>query len=93
MHLYQSPSDLINLNNGSAYLGGEVLIGSVTKTNTQYQFSITDGNAAIPVIYTGTLPVMFKEGRDTIVKGRMVSGVLQAQQVLAKHDEYYRAEN
>ena len=92
MHLYQSPSELLNINNGNVYLGGQVLEGSVQQIDTQYQFSVTDGNTIIPVIYKGTLPVMFKEGRDTVVKGEMVSGTLQAEQVLAKHDEYYRPE-
>ena len=92
MHLYQSPSELIDTNDGNVYLGGKVLEGSMQQQDTQYQFSITDGDHSIPVIYKGTLPVMFKEGRDTVIRGKMIAGTVQAQQVLAKHDEYYRSE-
>jgi len=92
MHLYQSPSELVNTSAGNVYIGGKVLEGSVHHKETQYQFSITDGDNTVPVIYKGTLPVMFKEGKDTVIRGEMVSGTVKAYQVLAKHDEYYQVE-
>ena len=50
---------------------------------------ITDGAAAIDVRYVGILPDLFREGQGVIAEGRMLSGVFEARNVLAKHDETY----
>ncbi len=45
---------------------------------------------AIPVVYTGVLPDLFREGQGVVVEGRMEKGGhFQATEVLAKHDENY----
>ena len=39
--------------------------------------------------YTRDLPDLFREGQGAIAEGRLVGGVFQASNVLAKHDENY----
>jgi len=45
----------------------------------------------IPVVYDKVLPDLFREGAGVIVHGQMQSnGTFVADEVLAKHDQYYR---
>lgn len=71
---------------------GLVVNGSV-KRNTQnldVLFDIADKNDKVTVHYNGILPDLFREGQGIMVKGRIdQSGILQAEEVLAKHDEKY----
>lgn len=73
--------------------GGLVADGSIKRNETdlQVQFILRDlDGASFPVEYTGLLPNLFKEGQGAIVSGVLdESGVFQADQVLAKHDENY----
>jgi cytochrome c-type biogenesis protein CcmE len=44
----------------------------------------------VPVVYSGILPDLFREGQGIISIGRMNGqGVFEASEVLAKHDENY----
>ena len=52
-------------------------------------FSVTDGNATVPVVYKGILPDLFEEGQGMVGLGRLVDGTFQATEILAKHDENY----
>ncbi|UNK57549.1 cytochrome c maturation protein CcmE [Pseudoxanthomonas daejeonensis] len=52
-------------------------------------FRVTDGDAQLPVVYTGILPDLFREGQAVVATGRMENGVFVAENVLAKHDETY----
>ena len=52
-------------------------------------FKVTDGDAQLPVVYTGILPDLFREGQAVVATGRMRDGVFVAENVLAKHDETY----
>ncbi|WP_285764267.1 cytochrome c maturation protein CcmE [Biformimicrobium ophioploci] len=72
--------------------GGCVVPGSVFRSEESLavRFSITDGVAQVPVKYTGILPDLFAEGEAAVVTGKLQSsGVFEAEQVLAKHDETY----
>ena len=44
------------------------------------QFTLRDvkGTATVPVVYTGSVPDLFRTGRDVVVNGRLVDGVLVA---------------
>jgi cytochrome c-type biogenesis protein CcmE len=54
------------------------------------QFVVTDTAKSIPVVYTGILPDLFKEGKGVVTQGRLgPDGVFRATEVLAKHDENY----
>jgi cytochrome c-type biogenesis protein CcmE len=53
-------------------------------------FQVTDTDKTMPVVYTGILPDLFKEGKGVVVEGKLATdGVFHASQVLAKHDENY----
>ena len=53
------------------------------------RFSVTDGGASVPVTFTGVLPDLFEENQGMVGMGRYVSGVFEATEILAKHDETY----
>ena len=73
-------------------IGGLVEAGSV-KRNTDaltVDFRVTDTMKTIPVVYTGILPDLFKEGKGVVAQGKLgADGVFRASEVLAKHDENY----
>jgi cytochrome c-type biogenesis protein CcmE len=74
-------------------LGGLVEKGSVSRQpgSLQVHFTVTDLKQQIPVVYDGVLPDLFREGAGVIALGRMLpDGTFQAQEVLAKHDQYYK---
>jgi cytochrome c-type biogenesis protein CcmE len=66
-----SPSQLVRLAQpGRSYqLTGTVVRGSVHREGAVLDFGVEDrvGGTAIPVIYTGTVPDPFREGREVIV--------------------------
>jgi cytochrome c-type biogenesis protein CcmE len=73
-------------------MGGLVEPGSLVrqKDALTVNFKITDGAQSIPVIYTGILPDLFKEGKGVVAQGKVHGdGVFKASEVLAKHDENY----
>ena len=53
------------------------------------RFKVTDGAASVPVVFTGVLPDLFKEGQGMIGTGTYEGGVFHATEILAKHDENY----
>ena len=54
------------------------------------RFNVTDTSKTIPVVYTGILPDLFKEGKGVVAQGKLgPDGVFHATEVLAKHDENY----
>ena len=72
-------------------VGGLVVQGSVKRSEgVTVHFDVTDGTATVPVVYTGILPDLFREGQGIISIGKLNgSGVFEATEVLAKHDENY----
>jgi cytochrome c-type biogenesis protein CcmE len=73
-------------------LGGLVEEGSLKREadGLTVRFRVTDTAHAIPVVYSGILPDLFKEGKGVVTQGRLsTDGVFHAEQVLAKHDENY----
>lgn len=72
--------------------GGMVLEGSVSRDpeSLKVSFILTDYQAEVPVQFQGILPDLFREGQGIVALGKLNSaGVLQADEVLAKHDENY----
>ena len=54
------------------------------------RFNVTDTAKTIPVVYTGILPDLFKEGKGVVAQGKLgPDGVFHATEILAKHDENY----
>lgn len=73
-------------------VGGMVEKGSVKRRadGLTVEFVVTDTAKTIPVVYTGILPDLFKEGKGVVAQGRLgPDGVFTASEVLAKHDENY----
>ncbi len=73
-------------------IGGLVEDGSVKREGDGLttRFIVTDTARTIPVVYTGILPDLFKEGKGVVAEGRLgEDGLFTASQVLAKHDENY----
>lgn len=72
-------------------LGGMVADGSFERApgSMDAHFVVDDGDARMPVVYTGILPDLFRENQAVIATGSMRDGVFVAEQVLAKHDETY----
>ena len=72
-------------------LGGLVLAGSIERGDAvTTTFTISDGQSAINVAYSGILPDLFREGQGVIAQGRLAAnGEFSADTILAKHDENY----
>ncbi|MGH8089783.1 MAG: cytochrome c maturation protein CcmE, partial [Stenotrophomonas sp.] len=54
-------------------LGGMVEKASFQRANGSMDahFRVTDGDAQLPVVYTGILPDLFREGQAVVATGRM----------------------
>ena len=78
---------------GKAFrIGGLVETGSLKRADDglTVHFRVTDTAQTIPVVFTGILPDLFKEGKGVVAQGRLgADGVFAANEVLAKHDENY----
>jgi cytochrome c-type biogenesis protein CcmE len=71
-------------------IGGMVEKGSVQRTGVEVRFVVTDTAKSIPVVYSGALPDLFREGKGVVAQGQLgADGVFRAREVLAKHDENY----
>jgi len=73
-------------------MGGLVAMGSVQRTpgSMTVRFTLTDMQHSVPIVYTGILPDLFREGQGIVVHGALAAdGQFTADDVLAKHDEKY----
>src|SRR3989304_2004177 len=73
-------------------IGGLVEQGSVQRQSdgVTVRFVVTDTAKSVPVVYSGILPDLFREGKGVVAQGRLgADGVFSASEVLAKHDENY----
>ncbi|MBX6425599.1 MAG: cytochrome c maturation protein CcmE [Variibacter sp.] len=91
---FNSPTDIVEKEvppGARIRVGGLVRPGSVQRSEgMQIRFEVTDGNAALPVVYRGLLPDLFREGQGVVAEGALdAGGVFRADTVLAKHDETY----
>ena len=75
-------------------IGGLVVGGSMERQegSLDIRFEVTDTACKVPVVYSGVLPDLFREGQGVVAHGRMGEDkVFQADKILAKHDEDYMA--
>lgn len=81
-------------------VGGMVVAGSVERNvgmstnvdtgNLGVRFKVSDGANQVLIHYEGILPDMFAENEAAVAVGRLrADGLLEAEEVLAKHDEKY----
>ena len=95
INLFYPPADIVAGKapvNVPIRVGGMVEKGSVTRSadTLTVSFRLTDFQATVPVVYTGILPDLFGEGQGAVASGVLNGeGIMQATEVLAKHDENY----
>lgn len=73
-------------------LGGLVVKESLQREDDglTVHFQVTDNVESVPVIFTGILPDLFREGEGVVAQGKIANdGTFMADEVLAKHDETY----
>ena len=79
---------------GKAYrLGGMVLPGTLKwdPRPLDLRFTLSDGQASVPVRHRGTPPDLFAENRGAVVEGTWSrDGYFEATTILAKHSEEYK---
>lgn len=94
---FHTPSDIVEKGVPAGQrirLGGLVETGSVVHEGTTIKFKVTDTLKDIPVIFTGVLPDLFREGQGVVTEGVLDgAGGFKADSVLAKHDENYMPRN
>ena len=89
---FYTPSEIISEklpSNKRVKVGGMVREGSVIRNGEDISFVITDYEESISVQYKGIVPDLFKEGSGVVALGYMENNSLNAEKVLAKHDENY----
>jgi len=73
-------------------LGGMVETGSLVMQpdGITVRFVVGDGEARVPVVFSGIVPDLFVEGSGVVAEGSLgPGGTFQATNLLAKHDENY----
>jgi cytochrome c-type biogenesis protein CcmE len=95
INLFYTPTQIANgeaPQNTRIRAGGLVENGSVKRSSDSLEtdFVVTDGAKSVTIRYSGILPDLFREGQGIVAMGKLDgSGVLIADEVLAKHDENY----
>ncbi len=75
-------------------LGGLVEAGSISRDpdGLTLSFSVTDGEASVPVLARAVPPAMFREGIGVVLEGQMGSdGTFTTERLMVKHDNEYQA--
>ncbi|CCQ09697.1 Cytochrome c-type biogenesis protein CcmE, heme chaperone [Pseudoalteromonas luteoviolacea B = ATCC 29581] len=101
INLFYTPSELVN-GKGESHdmpfigqklrIGGMVVPGSVKRDDTtlDVEFKLIDTGPMVTIRYQGILPDLFREGQGIVAQGTLIEPtVVQAFEVLAKHDEEY----
>tara|TARA_B100000941_G_C28204962_1_gene398760 strand:+ start:280 stop:543 length:264 start_codon:yes stop_codon:yes gene_type:complete len=71
-------------------IGGMVKKDSLNINNEEIQFIVTDFKNELIVVYSGTVPNLFSEGKGVVAEGKLQDKKLFiADRILAKHDESY----
>lgn len=92
---YTTPTEL--LRRGPAAEGERVRLGGFVTPGSVQQggvltFIVTDGTTSVTVVSSGGAPSLFEAGKGVVVEGVYSSdGTFQADTVLVKHSDVYRA--
>ncbi|MCF2859415.1 cytochrome c maturation protein CcmE [Pseudoalteromonas sp. SMS1] len=101
INLFYTPSELVNGKGPGLEkptlgqklrIGGMVVPGSVVRdeSSLDVEFKLIDTGPLVTVRYKGILPDLFREGQGIVAQGTLIeSDVIEAFEVLAKHDEEY----
>ncbi len=100
VNLFQTPTQIAN---GEVKVDQVIRIGGLVKESSvqhierkdsqlETRFVVTDKKNDIQVTYNKVLPDLFREGQGVVALGKInAQGVFVASEVLAKHDEEYKA--
>jgi cytochrome c-type biogenesis protein CcmE len=55
----------------------------------RFQLRDRDGTATVPVVYRGSVPDLFKSGREVVVEGKLVGGTFVANSLVTKCPSKY----
>jgi len=76
--------------NKKVRIGGMVKKNSLSISNEEIQFIVTDFKNEVIVTYSGTVPNLFLEGKGVVAEGVLKDkNFFVADRILAKHDEKY----
>ncbi|HJN96350.1 MAG TPA: cytochrome c maturation protein CcmE [Gammaproteobacteria bacterium] len=98
INLFYTPTQVAD---GEVEVGQRIRIGGMVKEGSyvsaedslQVRFETTDFVNAVPILYEGILPDLFREGQGIVAEGTVdAEGVFHASRVLAKHDENYMSQ-
>lgn len=67
---------------GAVQLGGIVVgpvEGDARGDGLRFELRDIKGQETVPVVYTGSVPDMFREGREIMVRGELANGVFTAE--------------
>ena len=71
-------------------VGGMVKKGSISISQNDIKFVVTDFENEILISYSGTVPNLFAEEKGVVAEGRLRDkNFFVAERILAKHDENY----
>lgn len=71
-------------------LGGLVQKGSVVRTKSGARFQVGDGEARVPVVFTGAPSQLFGDGIGVVVEGNWRNGTFVSDTMMVKHDSQYK---
>ena len=90
---FQSPTEikaLSEVDQKKIRVGGMVKIDSISIEANEIKFIITDFTNEINVVYSGSIPNLFTEGKGVVADGYLKDkNFFLATKILAKHDENY----
>jgi cytochrome c-type biogenesis protein CcmE len=90
---FLSPTEIRNLNEiekKKIRIGGMVKDKSIVINSDNISFIITDFKNEINIIYSGSVPNLFEEGKGVVAEGFLKDRkFFKADKILAKHDENY----
>lgn len=77
----------MGLDGEAVRVGGDVLAGSIEREAlaSELRFTITDGQATLPIVYNGVIPDIFSEDVEVVAEGTLsADGTLVATKLLTK---------
>jgi len=90
---FKSPTEVKNLpelETNKIRVGGMVKKNSIKTNDSEINFIITDYKNELIVIFKGSVPNLFQEGKGVVAEGFLKDRTyLNAVKILAKHDENY----
>ena len=90
---FKSPTEVKNLpelETKKIRVGGMVKKNSIITKESEINFIITDYKNELVVVFKGSVPNLFEEGKGVVAEGFLKDrSYLKAIKILAKHDENY----